>query len=170
MVHEHWMFTGFGVWIMVAAGVWALVRGNIDEPLRPLICAAGLTFVVIVVASLRLPGGFSLWAAIYETVPGAGAIRAVSRIWLIAYPYALVFGLVGLQSLVKSRMTPTARKTVVVTSLLLLSVGEQVLFDIPSFDKRQFLEDVSDIEPLLSQGCDFAYVTHPSRPFQLRAI
>jgi hypothetical protein len=170
MVHEHWMFTGFGVWIMVAAGIWALARGKIDKPLRPLMCAAGLTFVAIVVVSLRFPGGFSLWATIYETVPGAGAIRAVSRIWLIAYPYALLFGLVGFQSLVNRRMAPAAKQTAVVTSLLLFSVGEQVLFDVPHFDKRQFLEDVSDIEPLLSDGCDFAYVTHPSRPFQLRAM
>ena len=170
MVHEHWMFTGFGMWVMIAAGVWALARGNVDKLVRPLVWAAGLTFVAIVAVSLRFPGGCSQWATVYETVPGAGAIRAVSRIWLIAYPYALMFGLVGFQSFVNRRVASTVKQTAVVTSLLVFSVGEQVLFDLPHFDKRPFLEDVADIEPLLSEGCDFGYVTHPSRSFQLRAM
>ncbi len=162
MVHEHWMFAGFGIWIMLALAAWALTRGPLSDDHRRLARASGLTALAIVLVSLRWPGGFTAWAPIFEYVPGAGAIRGVSRIWLIVYPYALLVGLIGSQALIKSRAAPPARWSLVAACLLVFCMGEQVLSKVTYFDKRPFLADVDDIQSLFRSDCDFVYVTHPS--------
>ncbi|MCP3960111.1 MAG: hypothetical protein GY719_19880 [bacterium] len=51
---------------------------------RPLVQVLILATATLLLLATRWPGGFSLWRAVYELVPGAAAIRAVARIGLMA--------------------------------------------------------------------------------------
>jgi hypothetical protein len=170
MVHEHWMFAGFGVWLMLALAAWALALNLLSDDLKRLAYASGLTAAAIVLCSLRWPGGFTAWVPIFDYIPGAGAIRGVSRIWLIVYPYALLAGLIGSQAFIKSRLASPARGSLVAALLLVFCMGEQVLANAPSFKKRPFSDDVADIQSLIRNDCDFVYLTHPSMPTGVVAL
>ena len=129
-----------------------------------------MTAAAIVLTSLRWPGGFTLWVPIFDYIPGAGAIRGVSRIWLIVYPYALLVGLIGSQAFIRSRLASPAQRSLVGALLLVFCMGEQVLANTASFKKRPFMDDVADIQSLILNDCDVVYVTHPSMPTGVVAL
>lgn len=55
----------------------------------------GLATLTVIVLGMRLPGNFSLWWVVFEIVPGASAVRVVSRLLLFALvaiiPVVIVF-------------------------------------------------------------------------------
>jgi hypothetical protein len=68
---------GLGLITSLAAayGLWRWRRG----PLKTLMLSAG---AVLLLLTLQLPNGFSLWTYVFQWVPGAQALRAVSRMGL----------------------------------------------------------------------------------------
>lgn len=85
----HRLGLGFVTWALVLWGAGLAVRLRI-EPLRWMVVAFGLA----VLLAMRWPGGWSLWRAVYEVVPGATAIRAVGRLAVVGLlPLALCLAL-----------------------------------------------------------------------------
>src|SRR5206468_5737674 len=100
-------------------------------------------FVVIVPLTMALlamewPGGFSLWRAVYLYVPGASALRAVSRIGVaLVLPAALGLALVVDELVRAPRIAPSrtavtlrrrdrVRRAFVTVLLIAAVVAEQV--------------------------------------------
>jgi hypothetical protein len=80
---------GIGLVATVAAalGLWHHRR-------RPAVQLMVLAICFLFLVTLRMPGDWSLWAAVRELMPGARALRAVGRVGLMAvFPAALGLGL-----------------------------------------------------------------------------
>jgi hypothetical protein len=76
MEHEQRIGLGIITTIGIIWGLWSARR-------RPMVGLTALTALTLVVLTLQWPGGLTAWHLVYTLVPGARAIRAVSRICLI---------------------------------------------------------------------------------------
>lgn len=167
VVHEHYMFAGFTVILLTILSIYAVfLKKNVLTPERALVVKVCLlVFVTIFCLSLRLPSGLSLWRIVYEVVPGASAIRAVTRIWTISYFYLLVAVILCLDSLLRTAVT-TRSRLVIVTVLCVISVSEQIVFNLPSYNKAIFTKEVTELRELIKKDCDIAYISlKPENPF-----
>jgi len=180
MAHEHYLFPGFVVVILAFITIWDIFRleETLPKERRSLVKICIFTFIVIFCLCIRLPFGFSAWRLVYELVPGASVIRAVTRIWTIAYFYLFLGIFLFLDSLFKSYLVNKSKYYLVVllTGLTIaLAISEQIVFSLPSFEKVVIRKDVSEMSQLMSQGCEVSYfyfdnVNHPFFAEQLSAM
>ncbi len=145
MPHEHRLFLGFFfiAWIGLSLVAFIIIKrkqrffnsakkGIYDWP--PLIIVSAGSFLLISAISLYIPLiDFSFWRYIYEFVPGAGAIRAVSRIWTASYLFLFLL-VVILVSEVYRRTELKAFKVILIIIGLLVCL-EQINLSPSSFDK-----------------------------------
>lgn len=125
-----------------------------------------LVFIVIFCLSLRLPSGLSLWRIIYEVVPGASVIRAVTRIWTIAYFYLLIAIIVCIDSFIRTVIPRTRLRLVTVSLLCIIGISEQIVLNLPHYEKALYRKEVTELRDLIKQDCDIAYLSlNPERPF-----
>ncbi|HEY8503292.1 MAG TPA: hypothetical protein VIL46_01840, partial [Gemmataceae bacterium] len=126
--HERWLFAGFGLLLTVAlAGVFlARPGGEGGTPAYRLTACFLMTALVLVLITMQWADGWSAWKPIFYCVPGARAIRAVARIFLIVYLFALIGGLVGVQALAESRLRRPALRSVLYAALACFAIGEQL--------------------------------------------
>jgi hypothetical protein len=77
---------GLGSGILVLAGAFLLRRHPV---MRPVLLVA----ITVLAVSFTLPGGLTLWHYVYRLVPGAPAVRVVSR-WgvFLLFPFSLALG------------------------------------------------------------------------------
>lgn len=168
MAHEHHIFMGFLVIFLLGLSIYVLlIRRNLlssDKLIFAEICLA--TALIVFVISLRLPNGWSLWRYIYELVPGATAIRGVSRIWCIFYFYVLAASIVCCDSLLKQ--IPKRRfRLAILTVITVFGLSEQMVFSMPSYEKLPLLQERAEMQETL-KGCDFAYFSaDPYKPFDV---
>lgn len=176
MVHEHYMFLGFIVFFLFLGCTFSLLKGgkNLYPDERWLIKVCFFTFACIFLLSLRFPSGLSLWRIVYEVVPGASAIRAVTRIWTVAYCYFLLAVLLWANAFFRNAFSDSRKRLFAIFIVCLLSISEQATLNQPSFDKATVSEEVTSIERLIGSGCDLAYLSiNPEKPFyseQLSAV
>lgn len=107
------------LWIVASCGLIAAWRGALRP--RALWRAAAVALAVSLALMLRV-GDFTLWSLVYAWVPGAGAVRVVSRyLLLLTFPIvALAMGLLSAQA----RRWPAAA----VAGLAALLLAEEVNF------------------------------------------
>jgi hypothetical protein len=116
--------SGFGAVTLVAcaAGLWFGRRRR--EVQLTVAAFSGLVFL-----TLTFPGGWSPWWVVREIVPGTAALRAVTRVGMMAlFPAALGLAIVVGQTLEKRRWALAA-------ALILVTVIEQP-HQRPKFDKH----------------------------------
>ena len=93
MPNEHMLFPGILPYLAVAVFAYLCCRRRVDRPHSD----HGLAMIgvlLVLVAVTLFWSGFSLYYFVWKFVPGAGGIRAVSRIILVLlYPAAAIFGL-----------------------------------------------------------------------------
>jgi hypothetical protein len=161
MAHEHHMFMGFTTLFLALACMFSLLRdsSNLDRDERYLVRISLFTFFCIFLLSLRLPFGISLWRIIYEIIPGASAIRAVTRIWTIAYCYLLLAVFLWFNAWLPNAFSTTKKRLLAISVTCLFAVSEQITLNQPSFDKNSINREVSQIESLIQSGCDVAYLS-----------
>ncbi|BAY31819.1 hypothetical protein NIES2107_37050 [Nostoc carneum NIES-2107] len=163
MEAEHRMFAGIITLLLIGVSAYAIFKLqnilSIERALLVKVCF--FVFIILLILSLRLPFGLSLWKIIYEIVPGASAIRAVTRICLIAYFYLLIAGILCLDSLLKSRLIIKHRilKFVIISIIFLIGISEQFIFNLPSYAKEPLLKETTEISSLMKQGCNVAYLS-----------
>lgn len=161
MVNEHYLFAGFIVILLTGISIYTLLyRQNVlslEKAWIVKICL--LVFISIFCLSLRLPFGLSLWRVVYEVVPGASVIRAVSRIWTIAYFYLLIAAIISFDSLLNIVIVNTSKRLFIVSILCIVGVSEQLVLDIPSYEKAPYIKNVSEVNHLMQKDCDIAYLS-----------
>ena len=167
MVHEHYMFAGFTVVLLTILSIYGLILKNVLTLERALLVKfCLLIFATIFCLSLRLPFGLSLWRIVYEVVPGASVIRAVSRIWTISYFYLLVAVIVCFDSLLNAVVTGKRLRLLIVSMVCVIGVSEQIVFNLPSYEKSTYTKEVTELRELMKKGCNIAYVSlNPKQPF-----
>jgi hypothetical protein len=154
---ECWLFCGFGVYaLMLAAAAHLYGVRRSDRPAEFALVAAGLiTAAVWVLLTLTLRHeGRSLWELV-RFIPGATAIRCVSRVYVLVYLFGTLSGLVWL-SRVTRPMKPAVRFAVLglITAFL---IHEQTGYEPRSFEKSDFYSLV-DRTAVRVRGADALYI------------
>lgn len=178
---QSWLFGGWGSWEFQALGitdwwriesipfVWeqalspglftlALASWGLWQRRRSALGLLVLSSAGLMVALLlRWPGGFTLWPLVTHLVPGAEAIRAVSRIGLLLL---LPVGLGVAWAWEAIRRQP--RFGGVAAGLMAAAVIVEQGQTQPSFEKRALVERVRTLAALLPPGCTtFLYTPLP---------
>ncbi|MBE9035241.1 hypothetical protein [aff. Roholtiella sp. LEGE 12411] len=167
MTQEHHLFLGFLVILLIGLSVYMLLfRQSVLTSERSfLIKVCLLVAFTLFILCIRLPNGWSLWRIIYSVIPGASAIRAVTRIWTIVYFYLIVAAILCLDSLIRTMLGKQVRMSI----LSLLCLGcllEQIVINLPSSEKLLFTKEVLQIQELMQSDCNLAYVTlNPEKPY-----
>ena len=162
--HEHRLGLGIVTVVCAAAGLWTARR-------RRDIQFAVIVPLLMALLATEWPGGFTPWRAIYLMVPGASALRAVSRIGVaLVLPASLgvallVDAIARPQRIPPSRTAPALRRrdrrkrALVVLALLAAIVAEQVQRP-PSYDKSEGRARVARVANGIGAGCQaFLYTT-----------
>ncbi|MEH2049706.1 hypothetical protein [Nostoc sp.] len=175
MEGEHRMFAGVIIFFLIVVSVYTLFKSHnlltVQRALLAKVCF--FVFIALFFLSLRLPFGISLWRIIYEFVPGASVIRAVTRIWSIAYFYLLVAGILCFDSLLQSTLIIKGRlfKLVIVSIFCLIGISEQFIFNLPQYAKAPLLKETTEISSLMKQDCNVAYLSsNLEKPISVASI
>jgi hypothetical protein len=150
---EHSIFNGFVMWAAALLAVPACMLTKIPTSRRALIRLTLLTFAAIFLLSYRFSFGTTLWTWVFDEVPGAKAIRAVPRIWTIAYAFLLFGGLLGIDALLRK----TRYGLPIAVALATFAVAEQLSVSPPIPHYDQFVKDTAQDASLI-RGADAAYV------------
>ena len=131
MEHEQRLGLGLATVVCAASGLWMGRR-------RRAVQFAVLIPVTMAILATQWPGGFAPWRAIYLFVPGAAALRAVSRIGVaLVLPAALGVALLA-DAIIRPRRIPPSRaatslrrrdlrtRALLATLLIAVVVAEQV--------------------------------------------
>ncbi|MEQ9006771.1 MAG: hypothetical protein RLP12_02730, partial [Ekhidna sp.] len=168
MPHEHHLFAGLTLIVLTGLSLYTILqlKSILSIEKYQLIKICLIIFIIIFCLSLRLPFGLSLWRIIYEVVPGASVIRAVTRIWTIAYFYLFIAVLLNADSLLKALVNSKYLRLLIVSVICLISVSEQIVLNQPNYEKAPWIEEVAELRDLMQNNCDVAYVSlNPARPF-----
>jgi len=159
MVHEHYMFSGFIVVLLAGLSVYSLffLKNRLTPEKVWIIKICLLVFIIIFCLSLRLPFGLSLWRIVYEVVPGASAIRVVTRIWTVAYFYVLVAGIICLDSALPILFSARRLRLTIFSMICILGITEQIVLNLPSYEKASYTNSVVELRELMKKDCDVAY-------------
>ncbi|RCJ29124.1 hypothetical protein A6770_01680 [Nostoc minutum NIES-26] len=159
-VNEPNMFPGFILFLFIFICLYALVSKKkfLDTEKLLLVKICLFVFLTIFLLSTRLFSDFSLWRVIYQTVPGASIIRAVTRISTTAYFYVMVAGSVCLDSLLKSIIVKKQIYSIILSIFFIWCFLEQSIIGLPSYDKSLYAQEISEIKELINKGCQVTYV------------
>jgi hypothetical protein len=177
---EKALFPGFVVLFgVVLACVITIRRGHEESRRGPLVLSSLVAAAILVGLSLAIPyrireflpadapWSTSLWWFVYRVVPGAAAIRAVSRVWVIVNLLLIVVASLGIDSGVRK----AARRAPLITAsglglLFLLGIVESVAKGLPSFPKRLLYAEVDSVRAAIPPGCSSFYLpVRTDRPF-----
>ena len=161
---EHSLFLGFTAMGLLGLALYVGIVQKISSQRALLVKLCLGVAAVLFALSLQFSNGFSLWQFVYSLVPGATAIRAVSRIWAILDCYLLVAICLSadtfFSSISSNRRTSLAgrkRLALLPSALLCLCLIEQITFKMPAYDKLPHLKQETEVAHLM-QGCEVAYV------------
>ncbi|MFT3840981.1 MAG: hypothetical protein QM723_28580 [Myxococcaceae bacterium] len=151
---EHSIGVGF---VTLGLCVWSFWR----ERSRPLFRVAAVTLLSIAVLTMYFRGGWSPWWLVFKTVPGAAALRAVSRIGiLMLVPWSLALA----QWFDRTR--PGIRGAAVAAAVAMFCIVEQGQVE-PSYDKQQLRDEVGALVTKLPASCDsFFYSPQSTQPYE----
>jgi hypothetical protein len=117
-----------------------------------------LTALALGCCVTALPGGFTPWGYLYEYVPGASALRAVSRAGLVVHLAAAVGLAFAIEALSRRRGWGAG----LACGLALVCAGEQGLAT-PSFDKHRQRAEVARIAERLDPRAEaFLVIPRPT--------
>ncbi len=175
--YEHYIFLGLVGTAAVIGGILYCLRKpssvdpkGLEMGRRQMIAIFLLTGFVVIVLSLNIDKGLSLWWLVYRFVPGGSAIRAVSRIGLVTLPCFLIAGLLWLDLWLDRFKDRRALQTGLLVAIATFGMLEQRLswLDAPVIEaaRRQSKIEHVELSQLLKQYCRVAYVSplNPSGP------
>ena len=139
---------GAVTYCLVIAGFWI---GRKSRLMRLL----AVVSIALIVLTLRLPAGTSLWKFIYQAVPGAGAVRAVGRIGMFLLLPAAIALATALQR-IQFRFSPG-----IAVACTLFVAAEQGV-SIRTFDKFEFRRMVDEVAKTIQPDCE-SFLLSPHR-------
>ncbi len=154
---ESYLFCGFGVYALLLAASADLLffrRSNRSDELS--LASAGLLTAAICALATMTPfdAGPSLWKYVRH-IPGGGAIRCVTRVYVVVYLFGLLSSIVWLNA-ITVHLRPWIRM-MILGPIAAVLIFEQTGYDPPSFDKTDFYT-IADRVAVQLQGADAGYV------------
>ncbi|TPG09631.1 hypothetical protein EAH84_13645 [Sphingomonas oligophenolica] len=155
--------TRFGLPIgLMVATLFALLWAGRERAKSGIMLPVGIALGVVTVLALRWPPDHSAWWYIYSYVPGASAVRVVSRF--------LLFALVGIIPIVIVFLDRTPRRGWVLTLILAGLLVEEVQLDAPlTLDRHAQLRMLAAVGPPPAQCSAFFVVSARSADFPVLA-
>jgi len=154
MRHEHGLTFGILTLVVALFGLRSSWR-------NPIVRVLGVVGLLAAVLASWFPGGMTLWGGVFWIVPGARALRAVTRIvLLIAIPISVgvAYGISRLQE----------ARGPVLAGLLALACGLEQLHTTPSYDKLEVRARVARLVGQVRPDCEAFLVTpHRREPVQI---
>jgi hypothetical protein len=149
MNHEQRMGLGFITVVAFISGLWMRRK---DPRIKIILLAASC---LILLATQFHPAILPLWQGLYAALPGAGAIRAVSRLGMIMAVPAMI----GLALLLEKLFT--SRRKLLVAAVVLLApacLAEQVNFS-PWYNKYAVRAEVAKVAAIIDPKAQTFYLT-----------
>ncbi len=134
---EHRLGIGLITTTIAIAGLWLGRR-------RPVVQILSVTGMTVVLLSTIWPNGASLWVIVYHLVPGAAAIRGVSRIALM-----LLIPAGAGAALFAERF----RRRAVVVALAAVCIANEQRQELSSFDKIEGRQRVAVVTSAIGPSC-----------------
>ena len=104
--------------------------------------------------------GYSLWIVPYEVIPGAGAVRAVSRyILVVSFPLSCIFAY-WLQK--KSESFNACWKKILILAIGCCAIAEQ-LGSTGAFSSSQQMARINQMKAQIRDGCEAFYLLAPEK-------
>lgn len=158
MKWEHQLFLGFFLICLVFASLASLYFSRPDKKvyklveLPPVFLLSLTAFLIITIISFQFKFiDYSFWKHIYDFFPGAGAIRAATRVWLASYLF-LLLAIASLSSFAFSRSKLIIK--IVLVSLGLLACLEQIDLRPYYFNKIEYRKVQSELNSVVTQGIE----------------
>lgn len=163
---EHYLFLGFCVIFLTCFSLYTLVKRKVllSAERELLVKTCLLVSITLFVLSLRI-GDFSLWYIVYKVIPGASAIRAVTRISLVIYFYLLIAITLCFDSFIKTEIKSYRWQTLLASIVCVLGLSEQVSFALPSYEKASLAKTRWEMQEVIQKGCDVAYLPKTATGF-----
>jgi hypothetical protein len=155
---ELWIFPGEVPFVIAACGFALAV---VPRYRRPLVAASLIAAVALALVAMRWRD-WSPWHAVYQWVPGGGAIRAVGRVAFTVELFALVGGLITLDALLWRTRFPAAIAALLLVAGMLEQIPQRPL---PSFEIAAWQARVSALRDRLIPGTVAYIELSPDRPF-----
>jgi hypothetical protein len=152
MRHEHKLFPGVLPYVAIIVFFYFCLRKKIDR-VQSQVGFAMVGVLVVIVALTSYHFRFQLYHFVWQFLPGAGGIRAVSRITLVLlFPVVFIFAIAG-TALLESRMRIGENRRTVFFGLGLLAVTaiDQAAWPL-SVSKRECKRRVAKMEAAMLQA------------------
>ncbi len=160
MPWEHQLFIGILFSVLTGFSIYCLrFQPNAITRERSLLIKVCLTTALILFSLSLSVADWSLWQIVYTLIPGATAIRSVTRIGLVIDFYLLIATLTCFDSFIKTMVRTQKRRIAIATLICLAGILEQISFDLPSFEKSPLLAAEAEVQTLISSGCSVAYIS-----------
>jgi len=170
MPWEHQLFIGIIFNLLAGFSVYCLrFQANAINRERSLLIKVCLTTALILFILSLSVADWSLWRIVYALIPGATAIRSVTRIGLIIDFYLIIATLVCFDSFIKTMIRTQKSRIAISTLICLAGILEQVSFDLPSFEKSPLLAAEVEVQTLISSGCNVAYISMSRTTFPVES-
>jgi hypothetical protein len=150
-------FMGFTVVILTIGTFYTYVRKKqvLGKERKRLIRACLMIVSLIFIISLK---EVNVWKFVYWLIPGAKAIRVVTRVSLIIYFFLLIAIILNLDSWLRSNILSHKRRLIIASSICIIALCEQILIHPTSYEKAPVLRTELELHSLMTQKCDLAYV------------
>ncbi|WP_293881893.1 hypothetical protein [Sphingomonas sp.] len=124
----------------VLALIQAVIQAGRQRGDNRLVLMLGCTLVVVIVLMMGWPGGFSIWRYVYQLVPGANAIRVITRF--------LIFALVPVVFIVVVTLDRTRWRNRALIPMIAFLLVEQVQMAAPlAMDRARQMAMLADVGP-----------------------
>lgn len=148
---EHEQRIGIGIVSMIGALIGLGITRN------TIIRILSLTTITIIILSFKFSDVFTFWSLVYYIIPGAQAIRAVSRIGLLLLiPAGIGIALTFDTALAQN---PTRKKYIAAVIVAALIMAEQVR-TLKSYSKIEARNEVKAITQQIDTTCDAFFYSH----------
>jgi len=144
MPYENEKRLGLG-WISMVLATLGFYR--FERKHRSWSSLAALSALTAILLMTLYPGGFTPWEYLSRVIPGATAVRSVSRLGL----WILIPLSIGLAYLVETARRPAV--AFLIAAIAFLEQGQ----NIPGYDKLEIRRDVSAIAARVTKGCGAFY-------------
>lgn len=122
MRHEHQMFFGLGILLVVILGIYYLYRGGVHQQLGRI---SALTLLGLITLTISIHG-YSIYRVLLY-LPGVGSVRAVSRIVLVMLLPLGIIAAIAIDS-VRLRFQTWHTRWVMLVTLVLLVIVESIYY------------------------------------------
>ncbi len=170
MPWEHQLFIGIIFSLLTGFSIYCLrFQANAINRERSLLIKVCLTTALILFILSLSVADWSLWRIVYTIIPGATAIRSVTRIGLVIDFYLIIATLVCFDSFIKTMIRTRKSRITIAALICLAGILEQISFDLPSFEKSPLLAAESEVQTLISSDCSAAYISMSRTTFPVES-